>query len=148
MELTTKVDIKDLDKVFLGLPRATQRKAIVPAMRESMKVIQKKAIANVKAIVSDESTGVLERNVRVYTLKKYRGNFRVAVHVKRGAVNTKSGKNVRVGLYASVLEYGKKGQPPRSWIRKAIREGQQESVSKLAQEINRRVPEAIKDAKR
>lgn len=142
---------KELDKTFSNLPRTTQRRAIVPALRAGAFVVRDMAAANVKAVTSGDSTGLLERSLRVYNYKKYRGNYRVAVQVKRGLVNTKkivNGQPVRVGLYAAVLEYGKEGQAPRSWIRKAIRDGQGAAVSALTKEASKRMVDAVRDARR
>lgn len=143
--------VNQLDKAFANLPRTTQRRVIIPALRTGAYVVRDLAVGNLKAIVSPESTGVLENNIRVYTLRKYKGNYRVAVQVKRGLVNRNKmvkGQPVRVGLYAAVLEYGKEGQAPQSWIRKAIREGENRAVSKLTSEVSKRMVDAIDEAKR
>lgn len=135
--------------MFSNLPRSTKRKVHMPALRAGGAVLRKKAEANIKSVVSGESTGTLEKNIRVYSYKKYRGNYRVGVQVKRGAVNNKKiikGQPVRVGLYAGVLEYRDGGK--YSWIRKASREGKNEAVSDVTREFNRRMIEAIRDAKR
>lgn len=149
MDFTATLDTKEVERVFKNLPRTTQRRALMPALRAGAFVVRDLAVANVRAVTSGESTGVLERNIRVYNYKKYRGNYRVAVQVKRGMMNTKvKGKPVRVGLYAAVLEYGKEGQAPRSWIRKAIRDGQGAAVSALTKEASKRMNEAVRDARR
>lgn len=152
MEFETRLTgVAELDRTFANLPRTTQRRALIPALRAGAYTVRDMAAANVKAVVSDDATGLLARNIRVYTLKKYKGNWRVAVQVKRGLHNTKKlvkGKPVRVGLYAAVLEYGKQGQPPRSWIRKAIREGKTAAVNKLLQEANKRMVDAVAEARK
>lgn len=143
--------ISDLDRAFLNLPRATQRRAIIPSLRAGAYVVRDLAVSNLKAVTSGESTGIGEKNIRIYTLKKYKGYYRVSVQVKKGAVNERKivrGQPVRVGLYLAVLEYGKEGQPPRSWIRKAIREGESSSVSKLTTEMNKRMVDAVREARR
>lgn len=135
--------VQDIDRVFLALPGATQNKASRPALRAGGRVIRDMASANVKAITSDEATGLLARSLRVYALRRFKGNLRVGVQVKRGAV-AKNG--ARVGLYASVLEYGKEGQPPRSWLRKAIREGVSSATSAVVTEFNKRLVDAVRAA--
>lgn len=148
MDFNGALDIREVEKLFRNLPRTTQRRALMPGLRAGANIVKDMAIANVKSVTSGESTGVLEKNIRVYNYKKYKGNYRVAVQVKRGLMNTiGGGKPVRVGLYAAVLEYGKQGQAPRSWIRKAIRDGQGPAVSALTQEIRKRMDDAIREAK-
>lgn len=146
MDFSATLDTKQIEKVFRNLPRATQRRALIPGLRAGASVIKDLAVTNIKSVTSGESTGVLEKNIKVYNYKKYRGNYRVAVQVKRGLMNTQvKGKPVRVGLYAGVLEYRDGGR--YSWIRKAIREGQGAAVSALTQEIKQRMAQAVRDAK-
>lgn len=153
MDFTVLVQgFESLDKAFANLPRSTQRKAIIPALREGGEVIRQAAEENLNAVTdSGYATGYAAKNLRVYNLRKYRGAYRVAVQVRRGAVNTKkivNGEPVRVGLYVSVLEYGKENQPPRSWLRKAKREKESRAINVLTQNLNRGMVEAIQDAKR
>lgn len=141
----------DLDKTFLRLPASTRRKALMPALRAGATVIRNRASENVKQITSDEASGLLAKSLRVYTLRKYKGYYRVAVMVKKGAVNPrKKDKNgpVRIGLYGSVLEYGKKGQRPRSWIRKAIKEGKSDAFNAVSRESGLRMASAVMDARK
>lgn len=140
--------------VFGRLPRSMQNKAYYRALFAGGGVVRDAASNNVKSIVSSEATGALAKNLRVYRLRKRTrtGHFRVAVQVRRGAVNNKKkdgkGSPVRIGLYGSVLEYGKKGQAPRSWIRRAARENKNQAVSRMRTEMGRRMIEALEDAKR
>lgn len=143
--------VEDLDKVFLNLPRAMQTKAYYQSLFSGAGLVRDKARENVKSVVSSEATGALAKNLRVNRLKKRRGLYRVAVRVRKGAVNTKkkdkSGNPVRIGLYGSVLEYGKKGQAPRSWLRKAIREESVQAISKITTEMSKRMFMALNAAK-
>lgn len=153
MEFEGKITgVADIDKVFLRLPKSSQRRAYTFALRAGAVIVRDAAAANVRAVATQGySTGTLEKNLRVYSGRKYRGAYRTLVQIRRGAVNSRkivNGSPVRIGLYAAVLEYGKKGQPPRSWIRKAIREKKQQAVDKIRQEFNRRMVDVIKDAKR
>lgn len=149
------IDVKiqgadEVIKTLSNLPKTTQRKAITPSMRDAMKIVKKAAESNIASIVSGEATGVLEKSLAIYSLKKFRGQYRVAVQVKRGKVNKKkliNGSPVRVGLYASVLEYGKSNQPPRSWIRKAAKENVSSVRQSVSSNIAKRLPEAIEAAK-
>lgn len=152
MDITADiVGVADLDNFFKEMPRSTQRKVIMPSLRAGAKEVRQRAEDNLKAVVSPDSTGVGERNIRVYTARKYRGNYRVTVQVRRGAVNKYkivNGEPVRVGLYLSVLEYGKQGQAPRSWIRKAAREGTSDALNATTAEFNKRLVEAVNEAKK
>lgn len=152
MDAKVNIDVSGVDKLFLNLPRTTQRRAYMPALRAGGFVIRDMAVENVKSVATrGYATGTLEKNIRVYSYKKYRGNFRVGVQIKRGAVNQKkivNGKPVRIGLYGSVLEYGKKNQAPQSWIRKAIREGKSPSYNAILKEFNKRLIDAVREAQR
>lgn len=144
-----------LDKTFANMPRSSQRKAYIPALRAGGKVLKDASTANIRQ-VSDKYTGVLalKSSIAVYNAKKLRGNYRVLVHVRRGLINTRVSafgkKPVRVGLYASVLEYGsqKLNRKPRSWIRKAKREKEGAAQNKIRQEFSARVSQIVADARR
>lgn len=146
--ITASVDVlglKEVQETFKRMPAATQRKALRPALRAGANVVKKAAASNVRSITSNEATGLLARSLAVYSLKRFRGNLRMAVMVRKGTVTS---RGVRVGLYASVLEYGKENQPPRSWIRKAAREKTREAFNVVAQEIKRRMVAVVEDAKK
>lgn len=134
-----------LQRTFGNLPKSVQNKAMRPALRKGGSVVAKAASANVKAVTGPEATGLLEKNIKVYSFKKYRGLLRVGVMVKKGLMSV---KGVRVGLYAGVLEYGKKNQPPRSWIRKAARESTGAAFSAIADEADKRMKSAVEAAKK
>lgn len=118
--------VKQIELFFDNMPRATQRKIYRKALRAGAAPVRDAAQVNI-ASVSKKFTGIAQRRgtIRIYSLKLYRGMYRVAVMVKRGLVNPakrgKDGGPVRVGLYLAVLEYGsdKLGRAPKSWIRKA-----------------------------
>lgn len=153
MDFRSKIQgVGDIDKVFLNLPKAMQTKAYYQALFAGAGIVRDAASNNVKSLVSSEATGTLARNLRVNRLRKRRGLYRVAVRVRKGAVNTKKkdgkGNPVRVGLYGSVLEYGKKGQAPRSWLRKALREERVLAIDKITAEMNKRIVMCIKEAQK
>lgn len=122
------------------------------SLRAGGQIVRRNAEANFKAAATaGYATHTAEKNIRVYSLRKYRGNYRVGVQIRRGAVNKKkivNGKPVRIGLYASVLEYGKHNQPPRSWIRKAIRESSHQVYIEVAREFRLGLTQAVLEAKR
>ncbi len=142
--------IKEVKKMFSNLPKSTAKKSYKKGLKAGGTVIRKLAAAKVRSIVSNEATHTLERGLAVYSLKKINGNFRVAVQVRRGLVNTKklvNGEPVRVGLYASVLEYGKKGQPAKSWLRSAAREGAPAALEAVELVFYSTLQQAVDDAK-
>lgn len=150
-----KIDIKglpELERTFTKLPRVMQSKVYRKSLRAGATIIRNKSVENLKAVaVQGYSTGYAATQMRVYSVKKYRGYYRVTVQVRRGAVNVKkivNGKPVRVGLYVAVLEYGKKDQPPRSWIRKAIREEKDAAIKSLSVELGRGQKEAVIEARK
>lgn len=149
MDFTSTIDARDIDLLLKNLPGTTRRKSIMPALRAGGRVIKDGAEANLKSVTSGDSTGVLEKNIRVYNYKKTRGNYRVGVQIRRKAVNNKkiiNGEPVRVGLYGSVLEYRDGGK--YSWLRKAARENEKQAHAGITEELRKRLVEAVYEAKR
>lgn len=153
MDLKVNVKgLKELEAALQALPRVMRTKVHYNSLMAGAGVVRDAASENISRVTSDEASGVLAKNIRVYRLKKKRGWYRVAVRVRKGAVNARKrdgeGKPVRVGLYGSVLEYGKKNQAPRSWIRKAIKEEKGVATARVISEMRKRIPQAVEDAKR
>lgn len=142
--------ISEVKKMFSSLPKSTAKKSYKKALKAGGTVVRKLAASKVKSIVSNEATHTLEKGLAVYSLKPKNGNYRVAVQVRRGLLNTKkivNGEPVRVGLYASVLEYGKKGQPAKSWLRSAAREGAGAALEAAEIAFYTTLQQAVDDAK-
>ncbi len=148
--LDAQVSTKQLMDTFKKLPAATQRKAMRPALRKGAGVVRDAARLNLKSITSEHSTGIAAKSVIYYAMKKFRGMLRYGISIRKGTVNPAKrdaqGAPVRVGLYASVLEYGKANQPPRSWLRKAASEKTEAVYNAVAAEANKRMDDAIRDA--
>lgn len=151
--------LAELDKVFSKMTRSTRRKAHMQSLRAGARVVKEAATVNIKKQFK-QHTGLLSKKstIAVYNGKKFKGNFRVLVSIKRGlqnamvkSKNKKTGivENVRVGLYAAVGEYGstKLNRRPRPWIRPAIRENEVQAVSELRKEFSRRISDVLRDAK-
>lgn len=156
MKFTGRIEgVEKLVKTLGNMPRSSQRKAYMKALRAGAKPLKEASTINIKQ-VSDKYTGVLalKSSVAIYNAKKYRGSYRVLVQIRRGLFNTKvqdkDGNPIRVGLYASVLEYGspKLNRRPRSWIRKAYRENEEFAKNEIRLEFSKRVVEIVADAKR
>lgn len=153
MELSTTINgLSDIYKVFNNLPRSTQRRAGNQALRAGAAPVREAVVSNLNRF-SDVFTGLSKTrgNIRIYTLRKYRGQQRVAVQVKRGLVNPAkrdgNGQPVRVGMYVAVLEYGKENQRPRPSFRAAIRDKKNQAIDALTKEFNKRMVDVIRDAK-
>lgn len=161
MTISTKISgLDNLDKVLANMTRSTRRKVHNKALRAGAKVVKDAAHENILKQFK-EFTGLLSKKstVAVYNARKYKGSFRVLVQIRRGLVNSKvmvkdskTGEKgpVRVGLYASVGEYGsaKLNRRPRPWIRPAIKENESRAISSLTKEFNARLVEAVEDAKK
>lgn len=150
-----RAEVTGGDKLALALsriPRGVKRRLVMPALRAGGEVVRKDAESNLSRVADKGySTGVGLRNIRVYNARKYRGSYRVVVMVRRGAMNSRkivNGQPVRVGLYLSVLEYGKRNQPPRSWIRKAIQESQAQATEQVRRVIYGGIDRVVVEARR
>lgn len=144
--------VNETQRVFANLPRTTQNKAGQQALRAGGLVVRDAAVRNIKAITSKSnvSTGVLAKGLRVYKFKKKQGMIRAGVMVKKGLVNERKrvkGAPVRVGLYASVLEFGKANQPPRPWLRPALIENDGKVRDAVRVELLNRMDDAVRAAK-
>lgn len=155
MEFKVEINSQEIEKTFNNLPRSMQRKVYMRALRAGAAPVRDAAEANLRAFTKRFSGLSRARGtITVYNLKKYQGNYRVAVQVKRGLVNTVKkdgqGRPVRVATYLAVLEYGsqKLNRPAHSWIRKAAREKPTEAASATAVEMGKLLPAAIADARR
>ena len=151
MYLITRIEgVAKVEQVFKNMPRSTARRVSMQALRAGGTIVREAAQTNIST-VSKPYTGFLSRRgaVALYNYRKYRGAFRVGVQIRRGYMNTRklvNGEPVRVGLYASVLEYGKKNQAPRSWIRRAITEKESEARAAILKEVSNRLEQAVKEA--
>lgn len=127
------------------LPESTRRIALRGALREAAKAIKKQAEINIAGVVSSEATGLLARSIVIRSAKTSRGNIRVAVAI---AGKKLSKRGTRVGLYGSVLEFGKKNQPPRAFLRPAIAQKGQEAINIMGQEFARKFDQAVMEARK
>lgn len=154
MEVKTSVKgLRETEEAMRKLPQKYRTIAGQSALIAGAQIIRKAASENVKSITSASkvATGTLANGIRVYRMKKKRGMLRVGVMVQKGLVNKKKivkGEPVRVGLYASVLEYGKANQPPRSWLRSAADSNAQAAFSEVKGVLAKKLNEAVERAKK
>lgn len=147
--------LEQLQKTFDRLPRAMERRVYRQSLRAGLVPVRDAATQNISQ-VSSPFTGLLSKksSLAIYNLKKYQGNFRSAVGIRKRLLNIrkkdKDGNPVRVGLYASVLEHGspKMNRQPRPWLKNAIREKKDAAVQAVVDDMKKRINSAIEDAKR
>lgn len=139
------------------LPEATRRVALKGALEKAAELIKRQAEINIAGVTSSEATGLLARSIVVKSIRTGKGNIRVAVAIagkkkskrKSRIVNgKKQSRGTRVGLYGSVLEFGKKNQPPRPFLRPAIAQKAQLAINIMGQEFSRKFDEAVMDARK
>lgn len=153
MEIKSSIaGAKELEALMKRMPKAMRTKAGLRSLAAGASVVKKAAIVNVKAATSGskDSTGTLANGLRIYKMKTFRGMLRVGVMVKKGLVNKKkiiNGTPVRVGLYASVLDYGKANQAPTGWLRSAASKNQSDVFSAVEAEITRQMDKIVEAAR-
>ena len=144
--------INELNESLKILPIKMRRNLYYKALAKGSTAIKLIAERNVKAVTSSEASGYLAKNIRVYRLKKKRGWYRSGVMIRRKAVNKRKrdgkGQPVRVGLYGSVLEFGKSNQIPRPWLRTAKETGELTARSEITRYIKSNLPKLINESRR
>lgn len=145
MDITNTIANMDSTlRAMANLPRGLRNKALRPALRKGAQVVQAAAIRNVKQVADKGySKGVLSRSVVIRTLRTRNSTLRVAVTISPNKVS-KAG--VRVGLYGSVLEHGKKNQRPQPWLRPAAAQNERKAYETMRFEAARNLEKAIKEA--
>ena len=143
---------KEVEELMRKMPNALRNKAGVRALAAGAFVVKKAAIQNIKSATTDSKvmTGTLASGLRIYKMKPKRGMLRVGVMVKKGLVNKKKivkGQPVRVGLYASVLDYGKANQPPTGWLRSAASQNTAEAYSRVETVLKENIDKIIEAAR-
>lgn len=153
MEIDTSVQgLKEVEAIMRRIPTTMRTLAGHRALAAGANVIKQAAVSNLKAITAESkvATGTLAKGIRIYKMKKKRGMLRVGVMVQKGLVNKKKivkGKPVRVGLYASVLEFGKKNQPPRSWLRSASKQNSDKIAAATEKALAEQLVKIVEAAK-
>jgi len=147
-----RAEITGVDKVVKALSKlgaSTRKKSVSPSLRLAARPVRDQVIANIKSGLTDISTHTLERNIVIRsgsTRKSRPGTVRIVVVIKGKTLNPKN--NQRVGLYGSVREYGKEGQPPKPAFRPAVSQKASEAINIFLTGAKLRLDEAVEDAKR
>jgi HK97 gp10 family phage protein len=139
--------VKELTEAFSALPEITAKKAIRPSLRKAGNLIKKQVQINLSGLGLKEPTGFLEKNIITKAGKtKSKSDIRQVVAIRGKVVNPKNGQ--RPGLYGSVLEFGKEGQPAKPYFRPAIREKSQEAFNQISEFVKSKMDECVNEARR
>lgn len=138
--------LEDLFHAMRELPGALQRRALRPGLLAAAGVVRNSASNNVpKSATAGYATGLLAKSIVVRSLKTRQGTLRVAVAIAPKRV---SKQGVRVGLYGSVLEFGKSNQIPRPWLRPALRTNVDKVYTIIRDVTAKNLPAAIEESQR
>src|SRR5690606_10433039 len=156
-------DIQGLDGVLRklqALPKEVTQKRGGPvrsSLRKGANVIRKQAQANVRRITAtpnldggDESTGVLEKSIRV-TRVRHRGpgnaeRMRVGIpKSRRYPPSIKNPRGERVRLVGQRLEYGStRLSEAHPWLGPAFHAKKMEAVTTIVRELNKGIDRIVK----
>lgn len=155
--------IDDLFHAMGELPNGMRNAALRPALIQGAQLVREKAAQNVVSVANaGHATGLLAKSVVVRSLRTKNKTLRIAVAVNPKAVSrytTYRGAPARVGMYASVLEFGRveggganggnrNSQPPRPWLKPALKANANQVYSVVrqvaAQNLNKAIAESLK----
>lgn len=150
---------RDIIALLQSLPPEVVSKRGGPvklALKKGAQVIRAQALANLRRAIEEngeDSTGLLENSVIVSRGKQPRGTKgeRYLVRIRRKAYDgdkigrrQKAGKRVTTHKTASLMEYGSSQQPPRPWLRPAVRDKGAEAISVINSDLLRRIDLTVK----
>lgn len=147
--MTNFSQITGADKVAKALeklPRSLRNKAVRPAMRAAMKPVRDRIVSNIQSDLTDIATHTLEKNIVIRAAKtKNKTDLRVKVQIASKKINPKNQQ--RLGLYGSVREFGKKGQPPKPSFRTGARDAAPQAINIFFNTMKVNLGAVIQDAK-
>lgn len=153
MELKTEIrGVEQTIAAFKKLPVVMRLKILKGATRAGMRAVRARAVQNIQSVVSGQATGLLAKSLSIYNGKQQgtKTVARLAIKAKaRSARKPVRGWKKdwgRVGLYGSVLEFGKENQPPRPFLRPAAAQSTQQAVALLSDYISVRLAAAVSEA--
>ena len=159
-------DIQGLDGVLRklqALPKEVTQKRGGPvrsSLRKGANVIRKQAQANVRQIVAtpnqggpDESTGTLEKSIRVIRGKPHKtlNGERMFVLVprrRRYPISKRTPSGINVALVGRMLEYGTSKRRPMPWMGPAFHAKKMEAVTTVVRELNKGIDRIVKKLER
>lgn len=141
MNFSAKIlGVSQINRALAALPTAMRNKALRPALREGAKVVKNQSVANLRALLSGESSGTLEKSLTVKMLRQRNKVLRVAVVI----ANRLTPDGIRAGLAGSIFELGdNKDQPPRSYMRTGLRQSQQRAMGVVFFNARKRLNAAV-----
>lgn len=141
-------DIKGADNVLKTLqslpPEVVSKRggAVKLALAKGARLIRNEVKKNLqRTIKTDESTGLLEKNIIASRGKQPYGTKgeRYLVRVKRKTYPDRDGRPVTTLKTANILEYGSEKQEPAPFIRPAAQAKAQEAINVIVNDLVKRV---------
>ena len=139
-----RLNIRMPDDFLVKLSRLNENadKIAVKVLEAGAKPLKEKAVSNLKAVVGkntkykSRSKGDLAESIGITTAKQDKdGNW----NIKVGIGDSKDSKGVSNALKASVLEYGKSGQPPKPWLKTATSSSKKECIEVMKSELDKEI---------
>lgn len=121
------------------------------ALAKGARLLRNEVKKNLQSVISsDESTGLLEKNIIASRGKPpTSGNGeRYLVRVKRRTYTDRTGKPVTTLKTANILEYGSEKQTAKPFIRPAAISKAQETIAVVTDDLKKRLDKAVKDLAR
>lgn len=121
------------------------------ALAKGARLLRNEVKKNLRAVISsDESTGLLEKNIIASRGKAPTvGNGeRYLVRVKRRTYIDRTGKPVTTLKTANILEYGSEKQTAKPFIRPAAVSKAQQTINVVTSDLKMRLDKVVKDLAR
>lgn len=125
--------------------------AVKLALAKGARLIRNEVKKNLQRVIStDESTGLLEKNIIASRGKQPYGTKgeRYLVRVKRKTYPDRQGKPVTTLKTANILEYGSEKQSAQPFIRPAASAKAQEAINVITNDLVKRIDKIVGDLAR
>lgn len=125
--------------------------AVKLALAKGARLIRNEVKKNLQRVIStDESTGLLEKNIIASRGKQPYGTKgeRYLVRVKRKTYPDRQGKPVTTLKTANILEYGSEKQSAQPFIRPAASAKAQEAINVITTDLVKRLDKIVADLAR
>lgn len=121
------------------------------ALAKGARLLRNEVKKNLRAVISsDESTGLLEKNIIASRGKAPTGGNgeRYLVRVKRRTYIDRTGRPVTTLKTANILEYGSEKQTAKPFIRPAAVSKAQQTINVVTTDLKMRLDKVVKDLAR
>jgi HK97 gp10 family phage protein len=121
------------------------------ALAKGARLLRNEVKKNLRAVIdSDESTGLLEKNIIASRGKQPTGGNgeRYLVRVKRRTYVDREGKPVTTLKTANILEYGSEKQTAKPFIRPAAISKASQTINVVTTDLKKRLDKVVKDLAR